>query len=129
MAHTRDSTEHLRTGRGIATLWFAVLAGPLAWMLGLNAQYGLVRVACAKDNMLYLHVVSVATLLLALAGGWVAWAEWRRTGRHADDEESFGTLPRSRFMVGLGLLASALFSLAILAQWAANFFLNPCMGI
>lgn len=129
MAQTRESAEHLREGRGIATLWFAVLAGPLAWMLGLNAQYGLVRVACAKDNMLYLHVVSVATLLLALAGGWVAWTEWRRTGRHADDEESFGTLPRSRFMVGLGLLASALFSLAILAQWVANFFLNPCMGI
>jgi hypothetical protein len=129
MAHTTESTGHLRKGRGIAVLWFCVLAGPLAWMLGLNAEYGLVRVACARDSMLYLHAVSLLTLLLALAGGWVAWREWNLTGRHAPDEESGGTLARSRVMVTLGLLASALFSLAILAQWAANFFLDPCMGI
>src|SRR5688500_12554533 len=128
MAHATESTEHLRTGRGIAALWFAVLAGPLAWMLGLNAEYSLVRVACAKQNMLYLHAVSVATLLLAAAGGWVAWREWRRT-RHGPDEEAGSTLARGRFMASLGLLASALFSLTILAQWVASFFLNPCMGI
>ncbi len=129
MADATERTEHLRTGRGIAVLWFAVLAGPLAWMLGLNAEYGLVRVACAKQNMLYLHAVSVLTLLLALSGGWVAWREWRRTGRHAPDEEAGGTLARSGFMVMMGLMASALFSLAILAQWVASFFFNPCMGI
>jgi nicotinamide riboside transporter PnuC len=128
MAQATESTEHLRTGRGIAVLWFAVLAGPLAWMLGLNAQYSLVRVACAKNNMLYLHAVSVLPLLLAASGGWVAWREWRRTGRAWPGEEG-GTMARSRFMVALGLLGSALFTLAILAQWIASFFLNPCMGI
>jgi nicotinamide riboside transporter PnuC len=128
MAHATESPEHLRTGRGIAVLWFAVLAGPLAWMLGLNAQYSLVRVACARDNMLYLHAVSILTLLLAASGGWVAWREWRRTGRAWPDEQG-GTMARSRFMVALGLLGSALFTLAILAQWVASLFLNPCMGI
>lgn len=129
MAQPTERIGHLRQARGMAVLWFALLAGPLAWMLGLNAQYSLVRVACAKDNMLYLHAVSVLTLLLALAGGWVAWREWKLTGRHGPDEEAGGTLARSRFMVGLALLASALFGVAILAQWVANFFLNPCMGI
>lgn len=128
MADATERTEYLRGWRGIAALWFAVLAGPLAWMLGLNAEYGLVRVACAKDSMLYLHAVSVLTLLLALAGGWVAWREWRRTGREWPGEGG-GTIARSRFMVALGLLGNALFALTILAQWSANFFLNPCMGI
>jgi hypothetical protein len=72
--------------------------------------------------------VSLLTLLLALSGGLVAWREWKRTGREWPSEE-LGAIPRSRFMVALGLLASALFSLVILAQWAASFFFNPCMAI
>ena len=127
-ATERTEQEHLRTGRGIALLWFAVLAGPLAWMLGLNAQYSLVRLACAKGNMLYLHAVTVLTLALALAGVWMALREWRRTGRHWPDEHG-GTMSRSRFMAVVGLMAGALFSLTIVAQWLANVFLNPCMGI
>jgi nicotinamide riboside transporter PnuC len=123
-----DDVRHLREPRGIALLWFAVLAGPLAWMLGLNAQYGLVRVACAKQNMLYLHSVTLATLLLAVAGGLVAWREWKRTGRECPGEEA-GAIGRSRFMVMVGLLGSALFTLAILSQWAANLFFHPCMAI
>ena len=128
-AETVREAEHFREPRGIALLWFAVLAGPLAWMFGLNAEYGLVRVACARDNMLYLHAVSLLTLLLALAGGWVALREWRRAGGVFREEEEGGSIPRSRFMTALGLLSSALFALTILCQWVASFFLNPCMGI
>ncbi|HEX2208262.1 MAG TPA: hypothetical protein VHG93_11320 [Longimicrobium sp.] len=128
MADATGHTEYLRTGRGIAALWFAVLAPPLAWMLGLNAGYGLVRVACARDTSLSLHLVGLLTLLLALAGGWVAWREWNRTGREKPGEAG-GTLPRSRLMAVLGLMASALFSLAILEQWLASLFFNPCMAI
>lgn len=128
MADATESTEYLRRGRGIAVLWFAVLAGPLAWMLGLNAEYGLVRVACARDTNLSLHLVSIATLLLALAGGWVSWREWKRTGREGPGEGG-GTLARSRMMVAMGLMGSALFSLAILAQWVASFFFDPCMAL
>ena len=130
MADATERTEHqhLRTGRGIALLWFAVLAGPLAWMLGLNAEYSLVRVACAKDSTLSLHLVSLATLLLALSGGWVAWREWGRAGRE-DPGEAGGVIPRTRMMAVLGLMASALFSLAILLQWTASLFFHPCMAI
>jgi nicotinamide riboside transporter PnuC len=128
MPDATESTEFLRRGRGIAVLWFAVLAGPLAWMLGLNAEYSLVRVACAKDTNLSLHLVSLLTLLLAISGGWVAWREWKRTGRQGPGEGG-GTLPRARMMVVMGLMASALFSLAIVTQWVASLFFNPCMAI
>ncbi|HEX2189627.1 MAG TPA: hypothetical protein VHG51_12045 [Longimicrobiaceae bacterium] len=128
MAETAERTEHFREGRGIVALWFAVLAGPAAWMLGLNVQYALVRVACARQEVLPLHAVTLATLLLACAGGWVAWREWRRAGGEWPGEGG-GTLSRSRFMTALGLLASGLFALVILAQWVALLFLNPCMGV
>ena len=110
------------------SLWFAVLAGPVAWMIGLNADYSLVRVACATGTMLPLHLVTLVTLLLAAAGGVVGWRGWRRGGGEWPGEG--GTvLERSRFMSALGLMASALFALAIVAQWLAKLFLDPCVGI
>jgi nicotinamide riboside transporter PnuC len=120
--------ERLREPRGIAALWFALMAGPVAWFLGLIVQYSLVRVECAKGGTVVLHLVTFATLALSLAGAAVAWREWKRTGRRWPGEEG-GALGRSRFMVALGLLGCGLFSLTIVAQWVAGLFLNPCMGI
>jgi hypothetical protein len=78
--------------------------------------------------MLSLHLVSLGALLLALGGGAVAWREWRRAGSEWPGEGS-GPLVRSRFMAVIGVLASAFFTLVIVAQWIAQLFLNPCMGI
>lgn len=128
MADATERADQMRGGRTIAALWFAVLAGPVAWMLGLNTGYSLVRVACAKDTNLSLHLVSLATLLLALAGGWMAMREWRRAGRQWPGEEG-GPLHRGRFMAALGVMTSVLFSMAIIAQWVASLFFNPCMAI
>ena len=127
----RESAERVhgfREPRGIASLWFAMLAGPVSWMLGLNVDYALVRVACAKESMLPLHLVTLATLALALSGGAVAWRDWRRAGPDWPGEGG-GTLDRSRFMSAVGLMASALFALAIVAQWLAKLFLDPCVAI
>ena len=128
MADQAKEEERLREARGIAVLWFALLAAPVAWMLGLNADYGMVRVACAGNTALPLHLVTLATLVLAAGGGWVARREWRRLGAGPPDEEP-GAVGRSRFMAAVGMLASALFSLAIVSQWLAKVFLHPCMGI
>lgn len=128
MAERAASSEHFREPAGIAMLWFAVLAGPVAWTIGLNLDYSLVRVACVRETMLLLHLVTLVTLALAAAGGWVAWREWGRAGAELPGEEG-GTLPRSRFMSVLGLLGSAFFALVIVAQWIGKLFLNPCMGV
>jgi hypothetical protein len=127
MLEITDRTAYYRGAAGILALWFAVLAGPLAWALGLNLEYSLVLLACARGTMLPLHLVSIGTLLLAGAGGAVGWREWQRAG--AGRPEGGGTLDRSRFMAALGILSGAYFALVIVAQWIANLFLNPCMGI
>lgn len=131
MMTTKDSAtalHHYRKPAGILALWVAVLAGPLAWMLGLNLGYALVLPACASGSTVLLHLVSLVTLLCAGGGGWVAWREWQRTGSEMPGEGG-GSIARSRFMAALGLLASAFFGLVIAAQWVANLFLHPCMAI
>lgn len=128
MSETIESSRHFREPRGILMLWFAVLAAPTAWMAGLGLEYGLVRVACAGGGMVPLHLISLATLLLALAGGLVALREWRRAGGEWPGE-GHGAESRSRFMAALGMLATPLFALLILAQWIALLTFNPCMGI
>jgi hypothetical protein len=122
------SLEVLEEPRGIATLWFAMLAGPVAWFTGLNLNYSLVRLACAKGSLVSLHLVSALTLALAVSGGVVAWREWRRVGGGWPGEGG-DPRARSRFMAVIGLMSSALFSVVILAQWVAQLILNPCVGI
>jgi hypothetical protein len=126
-----ESVEEARAftePRGVLGLWYGLLGGPVAWLLGLQADYSLVRLACAKGTMLPLHLVSLATLLIALGAAAVAWRDWQRAGPEWPGEGG-GVLDRSRFMAAIGLGAGALFSLVILAQWLAKLFLDPCIAI
>jgi hypothetical protein len=105
-----------------------VLGGAFAWAIALGAQYGLVEVACGTGSTLPLHLATLAALLLALAALAVARRVWRRAASESPDAGG-GPLPRSRFMAGLGLMASGYFTLVILAQWLGSLFLHPCMAI
>lgn len=109
------------------SLWFSLLAGPVAWAIGLNAAYALVVVACARDTTLPLHLVSLGTLLLAGAGGVMGWREWQRVGPTAPSDAP-GARARTRFLAALAVAGSAYFVLAILTQWVGVFLLHPCMG-
>jgi hypothetical protein len=123
-----DADDRADAPPRMVLLWFAVLGAPLAWSLGFNTDYALVRLACAKESMLYLHLATLFSLGLSLCAGWVAYAEWRRAGKGALDEAQ-GPASLAGFMAILGLLGSAFFSLLIVAQWLPNLFLHPCMGI
>ena len=114
--------------RRIAWLWFAVLGGPVAWFLGFNFDYALVRIACTEQSMVPLHLVTLLTLPIAVAAAWTGWREWQRAGGGEPDEGG-SVLSRSRFMAVLGLLSGAFFALVIVAQWSAKLFLHPCMAL
>ena len=125
---TSAEVRHFNEPRGIIVLWFSVLIGPIAWAGGLNAGYSLVLVACGRGTMLPLHLVSLATLALAILGAAVGWREWRRAGLEIPGEGP-GAIPRSRFMAALGLIGSIYFALVILAQWVGSLMIHPCMGL
>ncbi len=126
--------RHYSQTRGVLAHWFGFLGGAAAWKLQLMVNYALVPYACWHDLGITIHLASLATLLLALSAGWVAYGSWKASGGDplgSGDEptRASSTYARSRFMAVSGLLMSAYFSLVIIGQWIPNFFLSPCFGI
>jgi len=110
---------------GIFALWAGFLIAPLAFLLNLQTSYMLVPFACSTGQVFWLHVASAGALVLALFGASIALRNWQRTGRGWQSEGG-SAAARSRFMAITGLLMSGLFSLIILAQWIADFIIDPC---
>lgn len=100
----------------LRALWAANLLGPAAVLLGMELGYAFVRPACASGSLAPVHAAFALVLCLALGAGAAGWREWRR----AELSE------RSRFLATVGVMLSALSTLVILLQWAANLFLHPC---
>jgi hypothetical protein len=128
MHDAADEFAELRTPRHIKREWVAVLVPPLAWMLGLVAKYALVPFVCGSGDTIWLHLVSIVTLLAALGASALSWRLYQRTGEEWPDDR-IHTLDRGRFMAAMGMLSGALFGIAIIAQWLTSAFLNPCMSI
>jgi hypothetical protein len=122
---TAEADRKFARWREVLTLWAGVLIAPLAWALQMQAGYILVQPACQAGRNTLLHIVTLAALLLAALGGFIAWRKWQQTGRAWPDEAA-GALARSRFMAVLGLLLSVMFFLVIVAQGIASFVLHPC---
>jgi len=101
-------------------LLMAVLGAPVAWMLHLMVSYAVVGLACAAgwnraDGSLVL--VTAICLVAALACGVATYRRWRATG-HAGDWE--------RDVMLVGVVATAVFALAILLQAVVPAFLPLC---
>jgi hypothetical protein len=111
--------------RGILWLWTGLLAAPFAFLLHLQVNYVLVQKLCEGGRMLILHLVTIAFLLIASGGAFIAWRNWQAAGRAWPGEEG-SVAERSRFMAAVGFLMSILFILAIIAQWIPEFMFPPC---
>jgi hypothetical protein len=120
---TRDDHGYW-DGRGLALVWFAVLAGPAALVLNQLAGYALVKWACASGHVGVLTSIAAASLALAAAGGWIGWVCRRRT--HGAGEHGGGIEDRTRFMAIVGIGLSVLMGLLIVLQAYPQFVLSPC---
>jgi hypothetical protein len=119
-------TKYAQPGlRRNTALWFGVLAPPLAWALLLELNYALVSIACDGVSRALLLGTCLATLLLSVAGGFVAWSMYVGL-RAAPDEREAPVAGRERFMALGGLLSSLTFSLVIVATAVPVFFLRTC---
>ena len=108
-----------------ASLWVAVLAPPLAWLLDLGASYALVPLACKADSHAALHVATATTLALALGSGALAWRELARLrGRWTEPPDR--TLLRERFMARAGIAFALFFAGAIAATAIPSVLLGAC---
>ena len=122
---TTETAAPLADGTRYGVLWAANLLPAAATLGGLEMAYIFADRACTTGDMLPVHLTWAVSLGLALLGVRLGWGQWRRWGGgHAGEEGA--PEGRSRFLAVLGMLVGAMASLAIAAQWSANFFFHPC---
>lgn len=106
-------------------LWLGILAGPFAWALQQQVSYMLTPSVCEAGQQWWLHLVSLAALLVALAGGLLAWTTLRRFGTGPIDQGEMRNT-RARFMAVSGMGLSAFFAVVVVATEVPNWFLGAC---
>ncbi|SAK85727.1 hypothetical protein AWB75_05732 [Caballeronia catudaia] len=128
---------------GAIALAIGLLLAPAAWMVQTNLVQTIAAWGCFPHErpvhapaLSWLEpgivTVAVLALLMGIAGGIVAWRNWRRTG-------AIGTLPkaheavdrhaaRDAFIARAGALASALFVFALISTDLAWLLVSPCGG-
>ena len=120
--------------------WFALLAAPHAWSLQLLINTALTGYACYPHDVPFedpiwggvrttVAVIEAVAVAVSLAGGFIAWRNWRRTR-----EEKPGSGQRlmeagdgrTRFMAMSGILVTLLFLVAIVFSWIQFIVLPGC---
>lgn len=97
--------------------WSAWVLGPSAWALHLSVAYGLVPWLCGPPADAWLHLVSVAALLIAVIGVVFGWLAWRGAGEEGPV-----------FVATTGLMLSGLSVFGVVMQAIPGFMLSPCLG-
>jgi hypothetical protein len=107
-----------REGPRPAALVFALLAPAAAWAVHLGVSYSLTTPVCEAGTRWVLHAVWIASMALALGGGWVALHGWR----HHRHETTRGR----RFLLLAAMAWSVYLALAIFAGWLPIPFGSGC---
>lgn len=115
--------RNLKSNSSVGALWAGVLVGPIAALTQQEINYALVLWACANRQTWPLHLISLAALLLTIVAGFLAFRYWQR---ESADEDTGGSVGRTRLMAGVGSLISLLSALVIIAQWLSIVIHRPC---
>lgn len=95
-------------------LWYAVAGGIVLWLIHLSGSAALASYACGTGRLWTIHAASVALLIPTGIAAWLGYRFWR------NDEEPV------RFLGGMAAIVNLANILAILAEWAPVFLLDPC---
>jgi hypothetical protein len=94
---------------------------PAAWAFHQQVGYMLTPASCG----VYVPVLTLASLLIAAAGGFLSWRAWNPNESHpVQGNRSAGT---QRFLSGISLALTGLFALTILLQGAAALIVDGCL--
>jgi hypothetical protein len=106
-------------------LWTGIVAGPIAWAIDLTASFASVKWACAARNQGALQAIAGGALAVACGGAVLSWLALQQTDPRMPTD---GGHPRARarFMAILGLAASALFGLQIVAGSLPSWVIDAC---
>jgi hypothetical protein len=107
-------------------LWMPLVVPPLIFLTLQSVNYALEPWACANQIVYPLHVSAALALLIAIAGAALSWREWQSVGGKLPDDKAEAD-SRIGFLAVLGLMVSALSIFAILALWATQLVVTPCV--
>jgi len=143
MLGAREHPSPHRDRVRVEALLLALAAGPAAWIFQLSVNFGVAAAICQPGGVpratppaagwgpenVFLICVNLACLALAVAGGFVALAAWRRSAQ--EKSGGAGNLievgeGRTRFMAACAMMAAAGFAVAILFDTAWPFFVPSC---
>ena len=104
--------------------WLALLLTPMLALTALSINYALVTPACEQQaNVVWLHGVFAASLLLSVLFTVLAGRNWQRSKAYQAESR---TRDRKRFVALVAVLVGALSSLVLVAQWLPLWLLSPC---
>jgi uncharacterized membrane protein len=109
---------------GLALLWFAVLAGPVAVATNQLSGYALVKWACSSGHTSVLTGIAIVAFFLALAGAWVGGTCYVRL--REGNLEGGRIVDRSYFVAVVAIGFALLNALLIVMQTYPHFVLSPC---
>jgi hypothetical protein len=102
--------------------WAGLIAAPAAWVAHHQTGSDLNFYNCQQGNTATVASIGLVALIVALAGGALSFAAWRRSGGEpGGKQESSG-----RFIAVLAMMVSGLLSLTIVVQISASIVLPPC---
>ena len=100
-------------------LWFAFLAGPLAWTAHELLSYAFVKVACTNGLSVLEPLTTLGALVIVCAGGFIAMrVHGGRIGAAHDTPD---------FLAAAAIVLNALFALAIVMEAIPNAVVSPCL--
>jgi hypothetical protein len=106
-------------------LWLLIILPPAIGAAAMQADFVLVRQACAAQRNVALYGVTIVGLALMIATAFIAFTIWRVEGSRWPTEEADRST-RIRFIAMLGILSSAMSFLLLLAQGIATMLFDPC---
>jgi hypothetical protein len=97
-------------------LWSGLLAGPVVWLMLLEANYALSYLACATHQTWFLQALTVFASIAVAACGWWGW----QTGATSAND-------RERWMARAGAGMSVFFLLVIASFEVPLIVVRPCL--
>jgi hypothetical protein len=117
--------RHVDAGKTPWGIWWALIAGFLAWGLDLGLSYMLEQHSCSTGHHYVLHAISFACFAVALSGFFTGLVEFRRFP--GDSKEEGGSrVDRAHFQALLGIAFSLSFAVIVIAGAVPRWILSPC---
>ena len=125
--HRQEHPAPHRARVGAGAIWFAILAGPMAWSAQLLVNSTIAAHGCfphdmplsasvwgnARSVMLGIEIGALVVCVLAALGGWRNWLRTRGEKQGSAHHLLEGGDGRTRFMAMVGLMTSGLFLVAV----------------